>query len=413
METKANYVLIGAFTLAGFLGMLGFLMWFARLEVNRQFEYYDVYFDEVLGLSVSSQVLFAGLSVGKVVSMDLSPGSQRGVVRVRLELAEDTPVRVDSRASVDTSAVTGISTILITPGGRNSDLLRENPSEEGNLVIRSSRSPLQTLGQEAPELIARLNLTAERLNHLLSVENIDRVSQILGNVEAASNSFQDAMADVSRATDAVGSAAGDFASFGADLTALSEAAKEALVYISAASEGAVKTLATADRYIGGDLTVLTGDLTQTSEAVRGQVQTLGGEAEVALGKLDGALESARVLFDAGNEVVADLRPVFADLRQTLAGLDKALANLPEDVPQISAGFREAAESAAAAFDDLRDIMAGSRVQIEAFTRQGLPQYTRLGHEVRQLVENINQFVTHLKRNPAQILRGAPTPEFRR
>ena len=42
METKANYVLIGAFTLAGMLGILGIILWFARIELDSQFAYYDV-----------------------------------------------------------------------------------------------------------------------------------------------------------------------------------------------------------------------------------------------------------------------------------------------------------------------------------------------------------------------------------
>ena len=42
METRANFVLIGAFTILGFLGLLLFLMWFAKLEMDRQFAYYDI-----------------------------------------------------------------------------------------------------------------------------------------------------------------------------------------------------------------------------------------------------------------------------------------------------------------------------------------------------------------------------------
>lgn len=116
METKANYVLIGAFTIAGFLGMLLFLMWFAKLQLDRQFAYYDIYFPEVSGLGVSSEVLFAGLSVGKVVDMQLSP-SVNGAVRVRVEVAEDTPVRTDSRASIEIQGVTGIANVAITSAG--------------------------------------------------------------------------------------------------------------------------------------------------------------------------------------------------------------------------------------------------------------------------------------------------------
>ena len=92
METKANYVLIGAFTILGFLGILLFLMWFAKLQVNRQFAYYDIYFTGVSGLSVSSEVTFAGLGVGKVVDMVLAD-NDNGVVRVRVEVEENTPVR--------------------------------------------------------------------------------------------------------------------------------------------------------------------------------------------------------------------------------------------------------------------------------------------------------------------------------
>ena len=47
METRANYVLIGAFTLAGILGTLGFILWLAKVQVDRQFAYYDIRFDAV------------------------------------------------------------------------------------------------------------------------------------------------------------------------------------------------------------------------------------------------------------------------------------------------------------------------------------------------------------------------------
>ena len=53
METRANYILIGAFTIAGILGALGFFLWLAKFEVSRQYAYYDVLFDNVSGLSAA------------------------------------------------------------------------------------------------------------------------------------------------------------------------------------------------------------------------------------------------------------------------------------------------------------------------------------------------------------------------
>ena len=47
METRANYVLIGAFALAGFFGILAFFLWFANIQLDRHFAYYDIDFFSV------------------------------------------------------------------------------------------------------------------------------------------------------------------------------------------------------------------------------------------------------------------------------------------------------------------------------------------------------------------------------
>ena len=52
METRANYVLIGAFTLAAAAFMLLFGLWAAKYTSDKDWRYYDVVFDEaVTGLT--------------------------------------------------------------------------------------------------------------------------------------------------------------------------------------------------------------------------------------------------------------------------------------------------------------------------------------------------------------------------
>lgn len=412
METKANFILIGAFTVFGFLGILGFLMWFAKLELNRQFAYYDAYFQQVAGLSVSSQVLYAGLDAGKVMSIELAEGSSSAPVRVRMELSEDTPVRTDSRVSIDTSAVTGISTVMISSGTSAAPLLRET-SDDDIPVIPSSRSPLQTLGQEVPELMGRLNLTAAKLNELLNDENLDHVTAILANLDQASGNLNKTMDDLSRATDAVSAAASDFAGFGDRLDELSQSAERTLTSFAGASDQAQQMLGTVDSYVSGDLATLTTDLQQTSGLLREELARLGGRAEVSLGKLDTALDTATDTMAAGHAVLNDLEPVFSDFRTTLGGVNTALANLPEDLPRIVSRIDDAAGDAAGAFRSLRDMIDNVRPPVQSFAREGLPHYARLGQEIRALVGNMDQFFSKLKRDPAQLLRGQPTPEFRR
>ena len=118
METRANYVLIGAFTLAGILGALGFFLWLAKVEVDRQYAYYVTMFEDVTGLGQAGDVRYNGLIVGRVIGLDLDEDDP-SLVRVRMELDADTPVNpVRSSAAVERSPVrppTSFSTVSSSP----------------------------------------------------------------------------------------------------------------------------------------------------------------------------------------------------------------------------------------------------------------------------------------------------------
>lgn len=420
METKANYALIGAFAVAGFLGILLFLMWFAKLQLDHQFAYYDIFFTEVAGLGVSSDVLYAGVKVGSVVSVQLA-GEGAAAVRVRIEVAEDTPIRTDSRAFIESQAVTGVANVGITPGNSASGLLREQPDAGDVPVIASSRSAFQTLTTEGPQIIEKLNTVAQQLTVLLGEQNQTRVATILDNVERSSANLDRAMDDISKATDAIGSAAEGIAAFGDKLDTLTATADGALQNFGAAAETADGTLAAATltldqvrTYVADDLTVLTQRLDQTAAGLQADLSRISQRAEGTLDALDVALASGTGAFDAAQGILAtDLGPIIGDFRVTLGNVNAALDSVSGDLPQITGQLRDAADSAAAAFGSLRVMLDTSRAPVQAFTRDGLPQFSRLAQDMRGLVGNVDQLVTTLRRNPAQIITGPRTPEFRR
>ena len=105
--------------------------------------------------------------------------------------------------------------------------------------------------------------------------------------------------------------------------------------------------------------------------------------------------------------------VFVDLRTTLRSVDVALASLPEDLPQISASLLAASDNAASAFRSLRSVLEGARAPVQSFAGDTLPQINRLSQDIRGLVQNMDELVSTLRRNPAQLLSGPRTPEFRR
>jgi phospholipid/cholesterol/gamma-HCH transport system substrate-binding protein len=415
METKANYILIGAFTIAGFLGILGFVLWFAQLELDRQFAYYDVYFPDVSGLGPSSDVRFAGLPVGRVVDMQLAPGNPLPV-RVRLEVILDTPIRSDSVAAMEVQGVTGVALVAVTAGSESAPLLRETDTSAVP-VIASSRSALQTLSDEGPQIINRLSLVAEQLSQILGPDNQGRVAAILDNVERSSGNLDQALDDVATATEAISEAATGIAAFGTQMDGLSRSAGVTLErFADAASEAettlsaATATLDRVDRYVSGDLTTLTQQLERSADGLT----AFSERGATSLDSLDTALSAGTRAFDAAEMVISrDLAPVAGDLRGTLAAVNTALASLPEDLPQITASLRRAADSAAVAFQSLGSVIEGARAPVQTFAADTLPQISRLSQDLRSLVENMNQLVSTLRRNPTQLLSGPRTPEFRR
>ncbi len=432
METKANYLLIGTFIVAGFLGILGFLMWFARIEINRQFDYYDVFFPEVSGLGVASEVRFAGLPVGKVIGMGLSPAGD-GTVRVEIEVRQGTPVRRDSVATLDMQGVTGVAAVGISAGSPGQPLLKDDETEVP--VIPVSRSTLQALGDEGPQIIERLAEVSARLTELLGPDNQGRVANILGNLERSTGHLDAALNDVSTATAAVRDVAAGMEHFAAQVDTLGATATTtlhntdaALAKVSATAgeldamlAAGAATLTTIQTYVAGDLTALTQRLDAATAAVQGDVAGLRTRLATSLDGVDAtlaqgpaAVAAATRAFEGADRMMnTDLGPVIADLRGSLAGLSRTLASLDKDLPGIMTKLRGAADSAEAAFASLRNLVDGARTPLQSFLGDGLTQFSLAAKEIRGLVKNMDQLVTTLKRNPAQILSGPKAPEYRR
>ena len=120
METRANHVLIGAFTLAVCLFAVLFALWAAKYASEKAYGEYEVVFEEaVTGLSVGSQVLYSGISVGGVRALSLDRDDPRKVV-ARVKVRKDTPVKVDTRAKLSFTGLTGTAFIQLTGGGPQS-----------------------------------------------------------------------------------------------------------------------------------------------------------------------------------------------------------------------------------------------------------------------------------------------------
>lgn len=181
METKARYILVGAFTLSAMVALLGFLLWLAQVEITRSYAQYDIVFDTVSGLSQDSVVRYNGVDVGKVLSVDLDRQNPQ-LVRVRIEIRAATPVRKDTVATLSSQGVTGVSFVALEGGSPQSDPLVAVPPAPVPLIA-SKPSVVQELTDAAPDLLKEAIALIEDVRQFTTPENRKAIASILQNVE--------------------------------------------------------------------------------------------------------------------------------------------------------------------------------------------------------------------------------------
>ena len=285
METRANYVLIGACTLAGIVLGLAFFVWLAKIQIDRQYAYYYVLFENVSGLSRAADVRFSGLSVGQVVSLDLDDGGS-GLVRVRIEVEADTPIHEGATAQLQAQGVTGVSLVSLSAGDASKPLLRD--SAGGAVpVIQGERSVVQSLTEDAPDLLAESIKLVKEFQNIVGTENQARLTAILANVETASGAFETALTDFSSISRSVAEATGQISVFTDKLQPIANSIESAL-------GEAEKTM-----------TAMTGAFNQAGTTL--------GTADVALKTVDGAAAAAGDLIrDDGAATIAALKATVTD-----------------------------------------------------------------------------------------------------
>lgn len=175
METKANYVLIGAFTLVVAAFLLLFGLWAAKFTSDRDWREYRVVFTEpVTGLTEGSSVQYNGIAIGTVETLDLDARDPRRVI-AKLKVKADTPVKVDTRAKLSMTGLTGVPFIQLTGGSPKAPELLARDGDDLP-VIRTEASALQNIADTANRLVARMD-------EVLSEENVKRIANTLANIE--------------------------------------------------------------------------------------------------------------------------------------------------------------------------------------------------------------------------------------
>lgn len=215
METKANYVAVGAFVLISMLGLVIALLWLAGAQYREEYAYYRTYFSgSVTGLGKGTTVRYNGIDVGRVSQLDFDPEDPKRVI-VTMQMAPSLPIHNNSLASIASEGLTGGSFVEIDGGSKNAPVLAPGP--EGEVpVIRSKPSTLQQIEQSAPQLMAKLNHAADRLNDVLNDSNrkafadtLQHLNKLTGALDKDTPAIDHALLNISSASDKLNTDLGD------------------------------------------------------------------------------------------------------------------------------------------------------------------------------------------------------------
>jgi phospholipid/cholesterol/gamma-HCH transport system substrate-binding protein len=324
METKSNYVMVGAITLLLMALLAAFTFWLSRAGEGDKKEY-DIFFQQsVNGLAKGSSVSFSGVPVGEIQSIELwEPDPE--FVRVRIAIKDSVPVLQGTTATINGVGFTGVSEIQLDGAVKGAPALvcpEANPKSAcptGVPVIPTKPGALGELLNNAPLLLERLSALTERLTNILSDKNQQSIEQILDNVENLS---------------------GTLATQGPDLRAAIQESRIALQKAGLAADEITKMAGTTNKLLDSDGRPMLAELRKTLRSANGSLAAL----ETTLNNANPAIETLNTqTLPEVTQLARDLRELSVSLKSVTDKVDQggigSVVNAPA-LPDYQPGSRK-------------------------------------------------------------------------
>ena len=310
METKANFALIGAFVIAIVVAFAGFTLWLGQSQFQRDFDTYEIVFEGPVTLEPGASVRFNGINVGEVTRVAIDRANDR-MVRARIRINSDTPVRTDSFAEIDFAGITGLTFVQIQAGSPSAPLL-ERRAGDAVPVIKSELNPLAELFAGGAKILETANSGLENVGDVLSDDNVASFSSLLSNLEAFSATV-----------------AGDQNLTGEVIDTLTSARAAADAIAEAGS-----AVAELSAHTDANLAVLSGDI----QTVLAEMQVTMTRANTMLDAAAGTVATAGTTLEGpAAETMENISIATQDFRVLMARLDSLVRELEQNPQALISG----------------------------------------------------------------------------
>jgi phospholipid/cholesterol/gamma-HCH transport system substrate-binding protein len=434
METRANYALIGIFTLAVIAAAFGFVYWFSGSSRGQERQAVRIVFSgSVSGLSQGSSVSFNGLRVGEVTQISLLPEDPRRVVAI-VQVDSSTPIRADTRARLEYQGLTGVANIGLSGGEPGAPPLVPGPGQPMPTIF-ADRSDFQDLIETARNIARRADDVLERVGRVVAdnegsisrtVQNVERFSQALGENAEGIDRF---LAQIGQAAEKIGPLAEKLETLAANVDEVVRAVEPQRVSRIVENVDSFTQALGENRQVVGealrDAASLVERLNDTAPKLDSAVAEISGVVKaIDPSKVSRTVDNVQSFTDTLNrrspdidKAIQEARSITEKLNKSADRIDAVLAGAEKFLGSASgeAGkgafdeIRAAAVSVRELANDLNERTKGIEGVVSGvgrFTDSGLREYEALAVEGRRTLGDISRAVRSIERNPQQFLFGS-------
>ncbi len=196
MDVNPRYTFVGIMVALILAALAVWITWLWNPSSKDKTSYYliNIRQQSLAGLQIDGIVSIRGLKVGSIKSIDIDSNDVESAW-VKVAINNNIPVKQDTRAVITRNPLTGLSSIDLLGSTAASPLLTA-ASGSDLPVIAEGTGALDQAFQQAPELLAKATTAVEKLNLLLSDDNIKTISKIIDNAEKASEQLNPLMKDL-------------------------------------------------------------------------------------------------------------------------------------------------------------------------------------------------------------------------
>lgn len=191
METKANYTIVGFFTLAVLVAAFGFVYWMATFGKSGEMAQLEIRIPgSASGLSIGAPVLFNGIRVGSVLSLTID-GVDPNYVLAMTEVRSSAPVFASTTAKLGIQGLTGQSHVELSGGDTGEQNILEQAVERGSYaILTADESSVTNLLATAEDILSRVNKAVTGVEEFVTTAQ-GPLTKTVNNMEKFSGALAD------------------------------------------------------------------------------------------------------------------------------------------------------------------------------------------------------------------------------